>query len=208
MADQTYTLPDLGYDYGALEPHISGEIMELHHDKHHAAYVKGANEALEKLATARAKDDFSTITQLEKNLAFHLSGHVMHSIFWKNLSPDGGGKPVGDLATAVDESLGSFDAFKSQLTEAALNVQGSGWGALSWEPVGQRLIVEQVYDHQGNVGQGGPPLLVLDMWEHAYYLQYENRKAEWVDAFWELIDWDDVGDRFASARRIDLALGT
>jgi Fe-Mn family superoxide dismutase len=204
----SYALPELSYDYGALEPHLSGRILELHHGKHHKAYVEGANTVLDKLATARETGDFGSINQLEKNLAFHLSGHILHSIFWKNMSPSGGGKPTGDLATAVDEHLGSFDAFKSQLSEAAVNVQGSGWGALSWEPVGKRLIVEQVYDHQGNVGQGGPPLLVLDMWEHAYYLQYENRKAEWVDAFWELVDWDDVATRFASARGIDLALGT
>jgi superoxide dismutase, Fe-Mn family len=202
-----YTLPELPYDYGALEPHLSGRILELHHGKHHAAYVKGANTVLEKLAQARSSGDFGSINQLEKNLAFHLSGHILHSIFWKNMSPTGGGKPSGDLADAIDEHLGSFDAFTSQLTEAANNVQGSGWGALSWEPVGQRLIVEQVYDHQGNVGQGGPPLLVLDMWEHAYYLQYENRKDEWVDAFWNLVEWDDVATRFDAARGIDLALG-
>jgi Fe-Mn family superoxide dismutase len=204
----TYTLPELTYDYAALEPHLSARILELHHDKHHAAYVKGANAVLEKLEEARASGDFDTINQLEKNLAFHLSGHVLHSIFWLNMSPDGGGKPEGDLGDAVVEHLGSFDACQAQLTEAAMNVQGSGWGALSWEPVGQRLIVEQVYDHQGNVGQGGPPLLVLDMWEHAYYLQYENRKAEWVDAFWNIVDWDDVATRFGKARAIDLSLGT
>ena len=202
-----YTLPDLNYDYAALEPHLSARILELHHDKHHAAYVKGANTVLDKLAEARSSDSFETINQLEKNLAFHLSGHVLHSIFWLNMSPDGGGAPDGDLADAIAEHLGSFEACRAQLTEAAMNVQGSGWGALSWEPVGQRLIVEQVYDHQGNVGQGGPPLLVLDMWEHAYYLQYENRKAEWVDAFWELVDWDDVATRFKAARTVDLALG-
>jgi Fe-Mn family superoxide dismutase len=206
MAD--YTLPDLGYDYGALEPHLSGRILELHHGKHHAAYVKGANTVLEKLEQARASGDFESINQLEKNLAFHLSGHILHSIFWKNMSPSGGGKPDGDLADAIQDHLGSFDACKSQLTEAAINVQGSGWGALSWEPVGKRLIVEQVYDHQGNIGQGGPPLLVLDMWEHAYYLQYENRKSEWVDAFWNLVEWDDVATRFDAALGIDLALGT
>jgi len=202
-----YSLPDLAYGYDALEPHLSARILELHHGKHHQAYVEGANTVLERLAEARETSDFGSINQLEKNLAFHLSGHILHSIFWKNLSPTGGSKPAGDLASAVDEHLGSFDACKTQLTEAAMNVQGSGWGALSWEPVGQRLIVEQVYDHQGNVGQGGPPLLVLDMWEHAYYLQYENRKAEWVDAFWELVDWDDVATRFTSATSIDLALG-
>ena len=164
---------------------------------------------LEKLAeAARSSDSFDTINQLEKNLAFHLSGHVLHSIFWLNMTPDGGGKPDGDLAAAITEHLGSFEACKAQLVEASMNVQGSGWGALSWEPVGQRLIVEQVYDHQGNVGQGGPPLLVLDMWEHAYYLQYENRKAEWVDAFWNVVSWTDVAKRFEAARSIDLALGT
>ncbi len=204
---KTYLLPELSYDYEALEPHLSAHILELHHDKHHKAYVDGANTVLDRLAEARETGDFGSINQLEKNLAFHLSGHILHSIFWKNLSPDGGGKPAGDLASAIDEQLGSFAAFRAQLTEAAMNVQGSGWGALSWEPVGQRVIVEQVYDHQGNVGQGGPPLLVLDMWEHAYYLQYENRKAEWVDAFWELVDWDDVTTRFKAARSVDLALG-
>jgi superoxide dismutase, Fe-Mn family len=208
MTKAKYTLPDLAYDYGALEPHLSGRILELHHGKHHKTYVEGANTVLEKLEQARATGDFGSINQLEKNLAFHLSGHILHSIFWKNLAPGAGGKPTGELADAVDDQFGSFDAFKAQLTEASNNVQGSGWGALSWEPVGQRLIVEQVYDHQGNVGQGGPPLLVLDMWEHAYYLQYENRKTEWVDAFWELVDWDDVATRFTSSRSIDLVLGT
>jgi Fe-Mn family superoxide dismutase len=202
-----YTLPELAYDYGALEPHLSGRILELHHGKHHKAYVDGANTVLERLAEARESGDFGSINQLEKNLAFHLSGHILHSIFWKNLNPSGGDKPTGELASAITDQLGSFDAFKAQLTEAAMNVQGSGWGALSWEPLGQRVIVEQVYDHQGNVGQGGPPLLVLDMWEHAYYLQYENRKAEWVDAFWELVDWDDVATRFEAASTVDLALG-
>ena len=203
-----YTLPELDYDYAALEPSLSARILELHHDKHHKAYVDGANAVFEKLEQARTSGDFGTINQLEKNLAFHLSGHVLHSIFWKNLNPDGGGKAEGELGDAIAEHLGSFDAFKAQLSEAATNVQGSGWAALSWEPVGQRLIIEQVYDHQGNVGQGGPPLLVLDMWEHAYYLQYENRKAEWVDAFWDIVHWDDVAQRFTAARTIDLKLGT
>jgi Fe-Mn family superoxide dismutase len=201
-----YTLPDLPYDYGALEPHLSARILELHHGKHHAAYVTGANKVQQQLADARANNDFDAINQLQKNLAFHLSGHVLHSLFWKNMSPDGGGAPEGDLGAAIGEYFGDFDAFQAQLTAAAENVQGSGWGAMSWDPVGQALIIEQVYDHQGNVGQGGPPLLVLDMWEHAYYLQYENRKADWVKAFWEIVNWPDVADRFAKARTLDLAL--
>jgi Fe-Mn family superoxide dismutase len=195
-----YTLPDLPYDYAALEPHYSAQILELHHDKHHAAYVKGANSALEKMGEARETGTFDTINQLQKNLAFNLSGHVLHSLFWQNMSPNGGDKPDGDLAAAVDESFGSFQGFRSQLSEAALNVQGSGWGALTWEPLGQRLIVEQVYDHQSNVGQGAPPLLVLDMWEHAYYLQFKNVKADWVEAFWNIVNWPDVAKRFTNAR--------
>jgi len=195
-----YTLPDLPYDYGALEPHLSARILELHHDKHHAAYVTGANKVQAQLAEARASNDYDAINQQQKNLAFHLSGHVLHSLFWKNMSPDGGGAPEGDLGAAIREYFGDFDAFKAQLTAAAENVQGSGWGAMSWDPVSQSLIIEQVYDHQGNVGQGGPPLLVLDMWEHAYYLQYENRKTEFFDAIWNVVNWDDVTRRLRAAR--------
>ena len=199
-----YTLPDLPYDYGALEPHLSARILELHHGKHHAAYVTGANKVQQQLFEARASNDYDAINQLQKNLAFHLSGHVLHSLFWKNMSPHGGDKPDGELAAAIDESFGTFEGFRNQLTEASLNVQGSGWGALTWEPVAQRLIVEQVYDHQSNVGQGAPPLLVLDMWEHAYYLQYKNVKADWVDAFWNIVNWSDVTTRFDNAQGLKL----
>ena len=201
-----YTLPDLPYDYSALEPHYSGEVLELHHGKHHAAYVGGANATLDKLAEARDKKDFAALNQLQKSLAFHVSGHVLHSLFWKNMTPHGGGRPERDLADAIGESFGSFDGLKSQLSEAALNVQGSGWGAMAWEPLGQRLVVEQVYDHQGNIGNGTVPLLVLDMWEHAYYLQYRNVKADWVNAFWEVVNWEDVAQRFNSVRTLDLVL--
>ena len=201
-----YALPDLPYGYSALEPHYSARLLELHHGKHHAAYVAGANTTLEKLAAAREQRDFSTINLLQKNLAFHVSGHVLHSLLWRNMSPHGGGQPAGDLALAVQESFGSSDALKSQLTEASLNVQGSGWGAMAWEPVGQRLVVEQVYDHQGNIGNGTVPLLVLDMWEHAYYLQYQNVKADWVTAFWKVVNWEDVAQRFQKVRKLDLGL--
>jgi superoxide dismutase, Fe-Mn family len=199
-----YELPELPYDYSALEPHYSAEVLELHHDKHHKAYVDGANATFDKLGQARDSGDFDTINQLEKNMAFHLSGHVLHSLLWMNMSPDGGGQPEGELAAAVKESFGSFEALRSQMSAAANNVQGSGWAALSWEPLGRRLIVEQVYDHQGNVGQGGPPLLVLDMWEHAYYLQYKNVKKDWVDAYWNLVNWPDVATRFDRVKSLEL----
>ena len=195
-----YKLPDLPYDYAALEPHYSGQILELHHDKHHAAYVTGANTTLDKLAEARSKEDFGSVVGLEKTLAFNLSGHVLHSIFWKNLSPDGGDKPTGELASALDEHFGSFDAFKAHLTQATATIQGSGWGVLAWEPLGQRLVIEQVYDHQGNVGQGSLPLLVFDAWEHAWYLQYKNVKADFFAALWNIINWSDVGQRFSAAK--------
>jgi Fe-Mn family superoxide dismutase len=201
-----YELPDLPYDYGALEPHYSARALELHHGKHHAAYVKGLNTAVEKLAAARDADDMSAIVGLEKALAFNLSGHVLHTLFWQNLSPSGGDRPSGELAAAIDESFGSFDKFKNQLTEAASTVQGSGWGSLSWEPLGQRLFTEQIYDHQGNVGQSGMLLLVIDAWEHAYYLQYENRRADYVDAIWNVVNWADISRRFEHARAVDLQL--
>jgi superoxide dismutase, Fe-Mn family len=202
----TYKLPELPYDYAALEPHYSARVLELHHGKHHAAYVSGANATLDKLAEARDQHDFAAINQLQKNLAFHLSGHVLHSLLWKNMSPQGGGEPQGELRAAISEFFGSFDGFKNQLSEAANNIQGSGWGALAWEPLGKRLMVEQVYDHQGNIGNGTVPLLVLDMWEHAYYLQYQNVKGDWVKAFWKVANWADVGTRFASVRALDLVL--
>lgn len=195
-----HTLPDLSYDYGALEPHISGQILELHHGKHHAAYVKGANDTLEQIAEAREKGDFSKIVGLEKTLAFNLSGHILHSIYWQNMSPDGGGRPEGELAEAINEHFGSFEAFHGQLTAATTMVQGSGWGVLAYEPTTDRLIVEQVYDHHGNVAQGSIPLLAFDAWEHAYYLQYKNVRPDFVKAMWEVVNWPDVAARYAAAR--------
>jgi Fe-Mn family superoxide dismutase len=195
----TYTLPDLAYDFSALEPAMSGAILELHHDKHHAAYVTGANTTVEQLSEARAKGDFATINQLSKNLAFHLSGHVLHSLFWTNLSPDGGDQPEGELAQAIENDFGSFDAFKGQMQAATVGVQGSGWGALAWDPLGGCLLVHQIYDHQSNTGQGTEPLLVIDAWEHAYYLQYKNDRAGFVTAIWSVVNWEDVANRFAAA---------
>ncbi len=200
MGAEIYHLPELEYDYGALEPHISGQIMELHHDKHHAAYVKGANTALEKLATARDSDNFESINKLQKDLAFNLSGHVLHSLFWQNLSPDGGGEPSGDVAEQFGKDFGGFDRFKRHMTEAASTIQGSGWALAAWDPASRRVIIEQVYDHQGNHGQGTMPLLAIDAWEHAYYLQYKNVKADFFDAVWNIFNWDDVGQKLKAAR--------
>ncbi|MCL4434956.1 MAG: superoxide dismutase [Actinobacteria bacterium] len=200
----TYTLPELPYDYSALEPYYSGENLELHHSKHHAAYVAGANTTLERLAEVRGTNDFNSLVGLEKTLAFNISGHVLHSIFWKNLVPGGGGQPEGELAAAITEHFSSFDAFRAQLTQASILVQGSGWGALAYEPLGKKLVVEQVYDHHGNLGNGSVPLLVFDVWEHAYYLHYRNVRADFVNALWSVVNWEDVSKRFESARKLDI----
>ncbi|WP_454300575.1 superoxide dismutase [Salana multivorans] len=193
-----YTLPDLPYDYAALEPHISGKIMELHHDKHHAAYVTGANTALEKLAEARDSGDLAAVNLHEKNLAFNLGGHVNHSIFWTNLSPEGG-EPEGDLLAAIEEHFGGVEKFKAHFTAVAAGVQGSGWAVLAWDSLGGRPIIVQLYDQQGNLPAGLVPLLMLDVWEHAYYLDYLNVRADYIKAFWNLVNWADVAARLARA---------
>lgn len=199
VAMKPYVLPDLDYDFAALEPHISGEIMALHHGKHHKAYVEKANEALEKIDEARARNDLSALAGLEKALAFNVSGHVLHSIFWKNLAPEGGGTPRGELARRIALDFGSFEAMKRQLTEAAATVMGSGWGALAWEPTAERLVTLQIHDHQSNVAQGAAVVMVIDAWEHAYYLQYKNQKAAFFEAVWNLWNWVDVAERFERA---------
>ena len=197
MAD--YTLPELAYDYGALEPSISGTIMELHHSKHHQAYVTGANTALEQLAEARDSGNLANVNKLEKDLAFNLGGHVNHSIFWTNLSPDGGDKPTGEVASAIDDHFGSFEKFQAHFTATALGVQGSGWAVLAWDSLGQRPIVVQFFDQQGNLPAGILPLLMLDVWEHAYYLDYKNVRADYVKAFWNIVDWENVQQRLRAA---------
>lgn len=194
-----YVLPELTYDYSALEPSISARIMELHHSKHHAAYVAGANAALDALDEARSKNDFGNINKLQKDLAFHLGGHTNHSIFWKNLAPANSDRPSGELAAAIDEYFGSFESFQAHFNAAALGIQGSGWAFLAWDLIGQRLIIEQLYDQQGNVVASTVPLLMLDMWEHAFYLDYQNVKGDYVKAFWNIINWSDVSERFAAA---------
>lgn len=195
-----YTLPELDYSYDALEPHISAEIMELHHSKHHQTYVDGANAALEALAKAReAGVDQNTVRALSKNLAFNLGGHTNHSIFWKNLSPNGGGEPTGALADAIKRDFGSFEQFKDHFSNAALALQGSGWAVLGYDHVGKQLVIEQMTDQQGNLSINLTPVLLLDMWEHAFYLQYKNVKADYVKAVWNVFNWEDVAARYEAA---------
>jgi Fe-Mn family superoxide dismutase len=198
-----YILPPLPYAYNALEPAIDEQTMRLHHDLHHAGYVKGLNKALADLAAARTGGDFAAVKAISRDLAFHGSGHVLHCTFWDNMAPPasgrGGGAPSGDLALALDKSFGSFDAFKAQFSAASNAVEGSGWGILAYEPLGGNLLVLQAEKHQDLSIWGVTPLLVLDVWEHAYYLRYQNKRGDYVKAFWDVVNWGDVAKRFAAA---------
>lgn len=201
-----YVLPDLPYDYDALEPHIAAETMHLHHDKHHRTYVNDANKALDALDEARNKGDFARIAALERALAFNVSGHILHSLFWQNLSREGGGLPNGALAEQIGSDFGSFDAFKNQMIRAAMTTMGSGWAALAWDPASARLLVVQIHDHQSETAQGSLPLMVLDAWEHAYYLQYRADKAKFFEAVWNLWNWEDIGTRYMASCNVNLGL--
>ncbi|RFA14713.1 superoxide dismutase [Subtercola boreus] len=193
-----YTLPDLPYDYAALEPHISATIMQLHHDKHHATYVAGANTANAALAEARDSGNLGAVNKLEKDLAFNLGGHVNHSIFWTNLTPDTS-EPTGALAEAIGSDFGDLEKFKAHFTATALGVQGSGWSVLAYDVLGGKLSIFQLFDQQGNVPFGLVPLLMLDVWEHAYYIDYKNVRADYIKAFWNIVNWENVAARYAAA---------
>jgi Fe-Mn family superoxide dismutase len=201
-----YTLPALPYDYRALEPHIPERILQLHHDRHHRTYVEAANKAIQEIAEARQRKQLEKIGALERVLAFNLSGHTLHSLFWQNLTPNGGGKPKGGLAEQIVRDFGSFEAFRGELSQTSASVMGSGWGALAWDVLGKRLVVEQIHDHGSDTAQGSLPLLVLDVWEHAYYLHYGPDKKRYVEAIWELWNWDDVARRLDAVRKVDLGL--
>jgi len=184
-----------------LEPYYDAATVALHHGKHHAAYVAGLNAALEKLQAARAAGDFSAIKHLSREVAFHGGGHLLHSIFWTNLTPRGGGRPEGDLAAAIDRNFASFDAFDAQLRAAANAVEGSGWAVLAAASTGE-LAILQVEKHQNQLLPGWTPILAIDLWEHAYYLKYQNRRADFVAALLDhLVNWQDVAARFAAACR-------
>ncbi len=197
-----HVLPPLPYSYDALEPYISQRIMRLHHTKHHQSYVDGLNKAETKLEEARRTNNFKLVKHWERELAFHGSGHYLHTIFWNNMTPRGGGRPRGELARDIDAYFGSFDAFKKHFSEAAKQVEGVGWAILVWSPRSRHLEILQSERHMILTQWDTIPLLVLDVWEHAYYLQYENRKAEYVDAWWNVVNWRDVEKRYEEAKKI------
>jgi Fe-Mn family superoxide dismutase len=198
-----HELPPLPYDYNALEPYIDEQTMHLHHDIHHKAYVDGLNNAEKKLAEARAAGDYALVKHWSREAAFHGSGHFMHALFWPNMAPagkGGGGEPTGALAEQIKKDFGSFDAFKKHYSAAAVAVEGSGWAVLAWQPQGNQLVILQSEKHQQLTQWGVVPLLVLDVWEHAYYLKYQNKRAAYVEAWWNVVNWADVAARLAKAR--------
>nr|AEI98601.1 superoxide dismutase [Thermochaetoides thermophila] len=195
------TLPDLKYDYGALEPYISARIMELHHSKHHQTYVNGLNSALEATAEAEAKGDFTKAASLAPLLNFHGGGHLNHTLFWENLAPasrEGGGEPDGALKKAIEADFGSFETFRKQMNAALTGIQGSGWAWLAKDKDSGNLAIVTRANQDPVTGQL-VPLMGIDAWEHAYYLQYENRKAEYFEAIWNVINWKTVAQRFEKA---------
>jgi Fe-Mn family superoxide dismutase len=200
-----YTLPMLRYAYDALEPHIDAQTMTLHHGKHHKAYVDGLNAALmglEKVRGGGSPDDLAKVRDLTDAVAFNGSGHTLHSVFWNSMKKDGGGEPSGSLAKYFGRDFGGFRGFQTQFSATANKVQGSGWAILAWEPLGRRLVVLGAEKHQNLTMFGCVALLVLDVWEHAYYLKYQNRRADYVAAFWNVIDWDNVAERLSLAGKL------
>lgn len=197
-----HTLPPLPYQYDALEPYISEEIMKLHHDEHHKSYVDGLNKAEVKMQEARKKNNFEILKHWEREASFHGSGHYLHTIFWNNMSPDGGGKPSGQLLNQIEMDFGSYDAFTKHFKEAAKKVEGVGWAILVWAPRAHRLEILQSEKHQYFTQWDTVPLLVLDVWEHAYYLQYKNNRGDYVKNWWNVVNWPDVEKRFKEAKKL------
>ena len=194
---EAYTLPPLPYK--SLEPAIDDATLALHHDKHHAGYVKGANAALEALAKAREAGDFTLVKHWERELAFAASGHALHALYWTSMWPGGRGEPSAALAQAMEASFGSKEKMLAQFAAATKAVEASGWGILAWEPLGKRIVVLQAEKHQDLTVWGAIPILVCDVWEHAYYLKYQNNRGAYVDAVMGIIDWQSASERFAQA---------
>lgn len=197
-----HTLPPLPYAYNALEPTISEEIMYLHHDKHHQTYVDGLNKAELMMKNARETKDYSLLKHWEKEAAFHGSGHYLHTIFWEGMIPRGGGQPKGDLLKQIEKDFGSFAAFKSHFSEAAKQVEGVGWAILVWVPRARKLEILQSELHMILTQWDTIPVLVLDVWEHAYYLQYKNNRASYVDKWWDVVNWPQTALRFTEAKKL------
>jgi Fe-Mn family superoxide dismutase len=205
--DGQYVLPPLPYPYEALEPHIDSKTMELHHDKHHKGYVDGLNNVLKSLADLQAggqQPDAAQLAGLQRNVSFNAGGHILHSVFWATMAPNAGGDPAADsaVAQAIAKDFGSVAAFKSYYTAVAGGIKGSGWAIMTYEPVGDRLLVTQSGDQDLRMVPGAAPLLPLDVWEHAYYLKYQNKRADYVKAWWNVVSWSAVDAAYVATRKM------
>lgn len=194
-----HTLPLLPYNYNALEPYYDEETLRVHHDKHHNAYVNGLNNAEEKLNLARQNNDYALIKHWEREISFNGSGHVLHTMFWENMKPNGS-IPAGEIVNAIKGDFGDYESFKQQFSAAALQVEGSGWALLCLNPMFNKLVILQVEKHQNLTQWGVIPILVLDVWEHAYYLKYKNNRGAFIEAWWNIVNWDIVNDRYCKAK--------
>jgi Fe-Mn family superoxide dismutase len=191
-----YTLPNLPYEYNALEPYILEEQLKLHHQKHHQAYVNGANSVFEKLEKARKEEKDIDIKSLQKELSFYMAGYFLHSLFWINMAPGkDDNKPEGEIGALIEEEFGSFERFKKEFAQAAVSTEGSGWAILAFDSESNRSVIMQIEKHNVNICPTLKILVVLDVWEHAYYLDYKNDRAKFVEAFFNLIDWKEVEKR-------------
>ena len=200
-AAREHELPDLPYDYDALEPHVDEATMRLHHQKHHGGAVRGLNRTEKALAALSKSGDFAGARKLCRDLAYYGSSHVLHGIFWTNMKPSAAGEPAGELADLLKRDFGSIEAFLGLFLAATNSAPASGWGMLAYHPQLERLMVLQVEDHENGIVSGVVPLLVCDVWEHAYYLKYQNRRAEWTATFLaQLVDWENVSGRLSAAR--------
>lgn len=197
-----HKLPPLPYAYNALEPYIAEEIMRLHHSKHHQSYVDGLNKAEKEMQKARKNSDYDLIKHWEREAAFNGAGHFLHTIFWHIMSPRGGGQPKGELATQINKDFGSFNKMKEHFSKAAENVEAVGWALLVWSPRTHRLEILQAEKHQNLSQQDIIPLLVLDVWEHAYYLQYKNERKPYIENWWNVVNWPEVENRYKEAREL------
>jgi Fe-Mn family superoxide dismutase len=207
--DNAYVLPKLPYDYNGLEPYISEQQLTIHHDKHHLAYVNGANAAFKKLDEARKSKAEIDVKAMLKELSFNIGGHQLHSIFWPTLAPagrGGGGEPTGKLADAINKEFGSFGQFKAEFSKAAASTEGSGWAALAIDVKTKQLAIMQIEKHNVNVYTGFYIVMVLDVWEHAYYLDYKNERPKFVEAFWNIVNWDRINKRFEEALESTFAI--
>ena len=201
--NRLYVLPKLAYDYAALEPYMSKEQLTIHHDKHHQAYVNGANAILQKLEKARSDNADVDIKSSLKELSWNIGGHLLHSLYWENMAPPSkaGGKPSGKLGTWLDEEFGSFDRFKKEFTMAASSVEGSGWAALARCSLTRRPLIMQIEKHNVNVYPTYKILMVIDVFEHAYYIDYKNERPKFIEAFWNIVNWNEVGKKLDAATK-------